>query len=327
MPLCLRRLRARRAGAGCAARWSAVRRSGPGRLGLRAGRRTRPRPRERALPGAERHAAAGPGAAGLRRPARHPLPAGPRALARRRLAVRGDVLPPRHATSREPVRIHEVDAPGRCGRCACDRSDFDYGKNTLPPQAWGDLGHAGLRIHYPLNTPAYKDELIVFLGASYFRALGAGQQYGLSARGLAIDTVGGSGPEEFPRFTEFWLERPASAAPGSWSCTRCSTRRAPPAPTASSCGPGAQTVVEVRARVFLRETARADRDARARAAHQHVPVRREPAARRRLPPRGARLRRPDGGQRRRRMAVAAAAEPAARRWSPASPWTACAASA
>ena len=49
---------------------------------------------------------------------------------------------------------------------------------------------AGFRVHYPLNTAAYKDELVVFLGASYFRALGAGQHYGLSARGLAIDTVG-----------------------------------------------------------------------------------------------------------------------------------------
>ena len=45
---------------------------------------------------------------------------------------------------------------------------------------------------------------MVFLGASYFRALGAGQHYGLSARGLAIDTVGGQG-EEFPRFAEFWI--------------------------------------------------------------------------------------------------------------------------
>jgi len=90
-------------------------------------------------------------------------------------------------------------------------ADFNYGKNTFDPTPWGDLGHAGFRLHYPLNGPAYKDELIVFQGASYFRALGAGQQYGLSARGLAIDTVGGNG-EEFPRFTEFWLQRPAAGA-------------------------------------------------------------------------------------------------------------------
>ena len=52
-------------------------------------------------------------------------------------------------------------------------------------------------MHYHLNGPEYKDELIVFLGASYFRALAAGTRYGLSARGLAVDTVGGQG-EEFP---------------------------------------------------------------------------------------------------------------------------------
>ena len=33
------------------------------------------------------------------------------------------------------------------------------------------------------------------------------RQYGLSARGLAIDTANG-GVEEFPRFTSFWFERP-----------------------------------------------------------------------------------------------------------------------
>ena len=88
-------------------------------------------------------------------------------------------------------------------------ADFDYGKNKLSPQNWGDLGFAGFRAHYPLNNSEYKDEVVVFLGASYFRALGAGQRYGLSARGLAIDTVGGQG-EEFPRFTEFWMVRPAA---------------------------------------------------------------------------------------------------------------------
>ena len=45
------------------------------------------------------------------------------------------------------------------------------------------------------------------LGASYFRVVGKGQVYGLSARGPAIDTALPSG-EEFPRFREFWVERP-----------------------------------------------------------------------------------------------------------------------
>jgi glucans biosynthesis protein len=88
---------------------------------------------------------------------------------------------------------------------------FDFGprvpKVAFPP----DLGFAGFRIHYPLNTPAYKDELMVFLGASYFRVLGRNQGYGLSARGLAIDTGAASG-EEFPYFTDFWLVKPDPTA-------------------------------------------------------------------------------------------------------------------
>ena len=88
---------------------------------------------------------------------------------------------------------------------------FDFGprvpKIAFPP----DLGFAGFRIHYPLNTPAYKDELLVFLGASYFRVLGRNQVYGLSARGLAIDTGSASG-EEFPYFTDFWLVKPDPGA-------------------------------------------------------------------------------------------------------------------
>src|SRR5438046_10604210 len=74
-----------------------------------------------------------------------------------------------------------------------------------------ELGFAGFRVHHPLNTPKYKDEVLVFLGASYFRALGKGQVYGISARGLAIDTALASG-EEFPQFVEFWIERPAPTA-------------------------------------------------------------------------------------------------------------------
>ena len=117
----------------------------------------------------------------------------------------------------QSVAINEI-VGGEVRRVAFDRQDFNYGKNKLASKpddkAWGDLGFAGFRAHYALNNPAYKDELVVFLGASYFRALGKGQHYGLSARGLAIDTVGaetGKG-EEFPRFTEFWVERPAPQA-------------------------------------------------------------------------------------------------------------------
>lgn len=70
-----------------------------------------------------------------------------------------------------------------------------------------DIGFAAFRLHYPLNNKNYKDEFFAFSGASYFRIVGPGQGYGLSARGLAIDTAESSG-EEFPNFREFWLLKP-----------------------------------------------------------------------------------------------------------------------
>ncbi len=88
---------------------------------------------------------------------------------------------------------------------------FDFsgaGLAEMPPE---DLGFAGFRLMYPLNDGDRHDELAVFLGASYFRVLAAGQHYGLSARGLAIDT-GLAKKEEFPYFREFWLKRPQYGA-------------------------------------------------------------------------------------------------------------------
>lgn len=154
---------------------------------------------------------------------------------------------------KEPVRVHEIAPDGQVQHIAYRSDDFDYGANRFDASTWGDLGHAGFRLHYPLNNAAYKDELVVFLGASYFRALGAGQQYGLSARGLAIDTVGGRG-EEFPRFSEFWIRRPA---PNATEVTVYALLESPRATGAYRfvIRPGQQTTMVVGARVFLREGA------------------------------------------------------------------------
>lgn len=152
----------------------------------------------------------------------------------------------------QPVRIHEV-TPSGTRDITYSRADFDYGKNTVQPQAWGDLGFAGFRLHNHLNSAEYKDELAVFQGASYFRALGAGQQYGLSARGLAIDTVGGSG-EEFPRFTDFWLVKPEAQGKQVTVFALLDSPRATGA-YRFDITPGPQTVTTVRARVFVRGNA------------------------------------------------------------------------
>ncbi len=153
----------------------------------------------------------------------------------------------------QPVSINEI-VGGEVHHVAFDRQDFNYGKNELSPQGWGDLGFAGFRVHYALNNPAYKDELVVFLGASYFRALGKGQHYGLSARGLGIDTVGGQG-EEFPRFTEFWIERPAANASVLVIHALLDSPRATGAYRFTlhpADDKTAETAVDVQARLFLR---------------------------------------------------------------------------
>ena len=88
---------------------------------------------------------------------------------------------------------------------------FDFGQNVFPAAPPPTMSYAGVRFHAPVRRDAVFDEISVFLGASYFRAVGMGQSYGLSARGLAIDT-GLSKAEEFPVFKEFWVEKPAKEA-------------------------------------------------------------------------------------------------------------------
>ncbi len=110
-------------------------------------------------------------------------------------------------TYRRRVNITEVDTDGSVHPVLYDAGDFDFGKNARPRGLPRDLGFAGFRVHYPLQQPEYKDELIVFLGASYFRVLGRNESYGASARGLAVNVATTSG-EEFPYFSDFWLVKP-----------------------------------------------------------------------------------------------------------------------
>lgn len=107
------------------------------------------------------------------------------------------------------VDLYEV-TNGRAVPIRYRRDDFSFGEGI---GQWPDvdLGFAGFRIHAPINRPDYYDEVCVFLGASYFRAVAKGETYGLSARGLSIDT-GETKGEEFPVFKAFWLEKPVPGA-------------------------------------------------------------------------------------------------------------------
>jgi glucans biosynthesis protein len=105
---------------------------------------------------------------------------------------------------KRPVRMFDV-VDNQAQELAYDPAMFDYGKSGLNGSRQPkDLGFAGFRFSFHL-APQF--DVAAFLGASYFRATNGTRQYGLSARGLAVDT-GLPRAEEFPDFVAFYLERP-----------------------------------------------------------------------------------------------------------------------
>lgn len=148
-----------------------------------------------------------------------------------------------------PVRIHLIER-GRAHPLPFQPEAFDYGSLPFRERVPKDLGWAGFRIHADLNAPGSMDETAVFLGGTYFRALGQSQHYGLSARGIAIDTAEAKG-EEFPAFTDFWIEKPA---PGVKRLTVLALMDGPSLTGAYRfvIEPGRETVMEVEARLHAR---------------------------------------------------------------------------
>lgn len=147
------------------------------------------------------------------------------------------------------VRLHEF-TDTHAQTIPFNAKAFDYQDLEVPLfSRWG-LNYAGFRVLYPLNEPQKWDELISFLGASYFRALGRGQLYGISARGLSLNS-GGPGTEKFPAFTEFWLGKPA---PDASELTIHALLEGPSVTGAYTfvVKPGGSTFVDVRATLFFR---------------------------------------------------------------------------
>jgi glucans biosynthesis protein len=147
-----------------------------------------------------------------------------------------------------PVNIGVVE-DGNVTPVVIGSGQFDFSDSGLkePPK---DLALAGFKVTFPLDRPDKFDEVIAFLGASYFRVIGRGQAYGSSARGLAIDTATDR-PEEFPTFRSFWLVKPA---PNAAELTVWALLDSPGASGAFAfvIRPGARTVVETKAVLFLR---------------------------------------------------------------------------
>jgi periplasmic glucans biosynthesis protein len=146
-----------------------------------------------------------------------------------------------------PVRLHAV-AGGQARELIYDRAMFRMPENSPARRMPDDAGYAGFRVHEAARG-AQGGDWLAFLGASYFRASGDLSQYGISARGIAVDS-GGPGPEEFPDFTEFWIEEAREGrgptihalldGPSVAGAFRFETRRAP------------ETLTDVEAALFFR---------------------------------------------------------------------------
>lgn len=107
----------------------------------------------------------------------------------------------------KPVQVHTINH-GNAIPIPFTTSLFEYGKVSVPKGLSPSLGFAGFAVTTNLNDPKLQDEVISFVGASYFRLIGRGHRYGLSARSLALD-VGGKQPEEFPFMRALWVEEPS----------------------------------------------------------------------------------------------------------------------
>lgn len=151
-----------------------------------------------------------------------------------------------------PVTVNVIDADNDASPIAFEKAMFSYdGKASSLGQYTKDgNGFAGFRLHYPIKNEEYKDEFAVFLGASYFRLVGKNQVYGISARGLAIDTALSKG-EEFPHFTQFWLIEPKEGQP----ITVYARLESPSVAGAYKfvIQPGVDTEVKVQSWLFARE--------------------------------------------------------------------------
>ncbi len=148
-----------------------------------------------------------------------------------------------------PVTINEI-VGNDVSEIRYDAQRFDFGGLSLDKSATQNLGYAGFRVLYPINQPGKEDEIMSLLGASYFRVIGKDQVYGLSGRGLAIDTAPPGG-EEFPNFREFWVQRPAAQDQQLVIYALLDSPRATGA-YQFTLRPGADTVLDVQARIFMR---------------------------------------------------------------------------
>lgn len=152
---------------------------------------------------------------------------------------------------KRPIEVYAVEE-GKARQVQFTGADFlderEVGADDLLKAIHMPL--SGFRVGGPLNGIDKTDEIIVFQGASYFRALGRGHVYGLSARGLAIGTASSKG-EEFPSFRKFWVEKPSVQSSELVIHALLDSPSAAGAYT-FTVRPGAETIVDVNAMLYPR---------------------------------------------------------------------------
>ena len=126
-----------------------------------------------------------------------------------------DLLPPGFIF-RDPVGVSLVTSGGvQAIPFTLELFDFDpnfFGTGDMATSVNGEaLAFSGFRLRHTINRVDHLDEFAVFQGASYFRLIARNMIYGLSARGLAVNTAGAMG-EDFPTFRHYWIEQPVPGA-------------------------------------------------------------------------------------------------------------------
>ncbi len=107
---------------------------------------------------------------------------------------------------KKAVRIHKVEN-GEAREILYDPAYFNMPEDSIARQLSPGAGFAGFRLQEAKDGQLdwKKNDWVAFLGASYFRAIGELRQYGMSARGIALDTWAPDRSEEFPDFSHIYI--------------------------------------------------------------------------------------------------------------------------
>ncbi len=134
------------------------------------------------------------------------------------------------------------------------KRDFTYPSGAFSRRLPRHSGYAGFKLTFPLTVPGIQNQFLVFAGASYFRAVGRPNHFGLSARAIAVDTAFPPG-EEFPAFRKFWLLEPKHGA-ASMTVYALLDGSSVTGAYRFQITPGGATRIAVQAALFFRKTPR-----------------------------------------------------------------------